>query len=100
MDASKHSGNGASELQKNFTLSTVMAQHMRTPRQQKNYKTMRTLLRHIPSGKYFQSLDKWTIKAQKAHDFKLGSRALKFVAATGFRDMELVLRLETPPRTT
>jgi len=61
---------------------------------------MRTLLRHIPTGKYFESLDKWTTKAQKAHDFKLGARALNFVAATGFRDMELVLRLETPRKFT
>jgi hypothetical protein len=61
-------------------------------------KIMRTLLRHIPTGRYFQSLEKWTVKPQKAHDFRFAERALRFVAATGFRDMELVLTLKTTPK--
>jgi hypothetical protein len=61
---------------------------------------MRTLLRHIPTGRYFQSLEQWTVKPQKAHDFRLATRALKFVAATGFRDMELVLTLESRSKNT
>jgi len=59
---------------------------------------MRTLLRHIPTGRYFQSLEKWTVKPQKAYDFRIAGRALKFVTAAGFRDMELVLTLESRPK--
>ena len=52
---------------------------------------MRTLLRHTPTGQYFQSLDKWTKSSRKAHDFKHIALAVKFVHKTRFPDMELVL---------
>jgi hypothetical protein len=54
---------------------------------------MRTLLRHSPTGQYFQSLEKWTKSARKAHDFRFIERAMRFVSKTGFPDMELVLAL-------
>jgi hypothetical protein len=57
---------------------------------------MRTLIRHIPTGKYFQSLEKWTRHRKKAHDFKFIERAMRFVTKTGFPDMELVLFFERP----
>lgn len=55
---------------------------------------MRTLLRHAPTGQYFQSLEKWTKTARKAHDFKSIALALRFVHKAGFPDMELVLSRE------
>jgi hypothetical protein len=54
---------------------------------------MQTLIRHAPTGKYFQSLEKWTTKRAKAHDFGLIERALRFVSKAGFPDMELVVLL-------
>jgi hypothetical protein len=68
-----------------------MARYVHSPAPEK---TMRTLLKHTPTGRYFQSLEKWTTKAQEAHDFGVITRALKFVSRAGFRDMELVLTLE------
>jgi hypothetical protein len=55
---------------------------------------MRTLLRHQPTGKYFQALDQWTKSPQKAHDFRFIERALRFVTKAGFSDMELILSFE------
>jgi len=57
---------------------------------------MRTLLRHAPTGQYFQSLEKWTRNPGKAHDFGFMARALRFVAKAGFPDMELILSFERP----
>src|SRR5438105_34349 len=57
---------------------------------------MRTLLRHAPTGQYFQSLGNWTTTPQNAHDFRFIARALRFVSKTGFADMELILSLEQP----
>src|SRR5260370_37066084 len=55
---------------------------------------MRTLLRHTPTGQYFQSLEKWTKNSKKAHDFRFFDRAMRFVTKTGFPDMELILSFE------
>jgi hypothetical protein len=55
---------------------------------------MRTLLRHTPSGKYFQSLEKWTSNPKKAHDFGLIARAVRFAIKAGFPQMELVLTFD------
>jgi len=55
---------------------------------------MRTLLRHAPTGQYFQSLEKWTKIPEKAHDFGLIARALRFVTKAGFADMELILAFD------
>ncbi len=57
---------------------------------------MRTLLRHIPSGKYFQSLEKWTSDPKKAHDFRLIARAVRFSTKARFPQMELVLSFNRP----
>jgi hypothetical protein len=59
---------------------------------------MRTLLRHTPSGKYFQSLEKWTSDPKKAHDFGLIARALRFAIKAGFPQMELVLTFAPPKK--
>jgi hypothetical protein len=55
---------------------------------------MRTLLKHAPSGQYFQSLEKWTSDPSAAHDFQNIGRALRFVRKAGFADMELVVSFE------
>ena len=55
---------------------------------------MKTLLRHAPTGQYFQALEKWTVNPGKAYDFKFVGRALRFVEKAGFRGMELVLSLD------
>jgi hypothetical protein len=55
---------------------------------------MKTLLRHAPTGQYFESLEKWTPNPGNAYDFQLVSRALRFVEKARFRGMELVLSLD------
>jgi hypothetical protein len=50
---------------------------------------MRTLLRKIASGLYFQGPDKWTADPAEALDFKAIDRALKFVETWGLKDVEL-----------
>ena len=55
---------------------------------------MRTLLRNIRTGQYFQSLEKWTSNPDEAHDFKHLGRAMKFAVKAGFTDMELVVAFD------
>ena len=61
---------------------------------------MRTLLHHIPTGQYFQSLEKWTSSPKEAHDFKFMGRVLRFVTRAGFSDMEVILSLDKCKRGT
>jgi len=61
---------------------------------------MRTLLRHKPTGQYFQSLEKWTTSPNNAHDFGLIARALRFINKTGFANMELILKFDRPDQAT
>ncbi len=51
---------------------------------------MRTLLRKIPSGLYFQGPDKWTNDPSKALNFKSINRALRFIEIWSMKDVELV----------
>lgn len=55
---------------------------------------MRTLLRHIATGRYFQALDKWTLEESLAHNFRRLPTLLRLVEGTGWRGMELVIRLD------
>ena len=55
---------------------------------------MKTILRHMSSGKYFQALNKWTSNPAKAHDFHGVGPAFWFAHKAGFPDMELVISLE------
>ena len=50
---------------------------------------MRTLLRNVKNGLYFQGPDRWTEDLAKAHDFKLIDRALKFVERWRLAHVEL-----------
>ena len=50
---------------------------------------MRTLLRKIPSGLYFQGPDRWTSDPMKALNFKSIDRALRFIETWSLKDVEL-----------
>lgn len=50
---------------------------------------MRTLLRNMSTGLYFQGPDRWTTDPGEAHNFKAIDRALNFVQQWRLRDMEL-----------
>jgi hypothetical protein len=57
---------------------------------------MKTLLRHTSTGKYFQSLDKWTSDMENAHDFGAVRRGIRFAQKIGIPDLELVVSVEEP----
>ena len=48
--------------------------------------TMKTLLRHTPTGKYFQSVEKWTCERE----------AMKFVRKARLPGLELILSFDSP----
>ncbi len=50
---------------------------------------MRTLLRSVSTGLYFQGPDQWTQDPAQAHNFKLIDRALDFVQRWKLHDVEL-----------
>ena len=54
---------------------------------------MKTLLRNISTGFYFQGRDNWTAFADKALDFKSTERVIRFVRDTAVDTMELELLL-------
>jgi hypothetical protein len=58
--------------------------------------TMKTLLRDIATGQYFQSLDKWTRERADAHDFGLIATATKFARKAHIPGLELVLSFDSP----
>ena len=57
---------------------------------------MRTFLRHITTGHYFQSLEKWTLDRDDAYDFGIISKAMKVAHKIRIPDLELVLSLDGP----
>ena len=57
---------------------------------------MRTFLRHMATGQYFQSLEKWTFDRDDAYDFGLVSRAMKIAHKLHIPDLELVLSFDGP----
>ena len=50
---------------------------------------MKTLLRKISTGAYFQGPDQWTGDPGKAHNFKMIDRAIEFVDRWQLHDVEL-----------
>ena len=58
--------------------------------------TMKTLLRHIATGRYFQSLEKWTLERDDAHDFGLIATATKFARKAHITGLELILSFDSP----
>jgi hypothetical protein len=57
-------------------------------------KRMRTLLRRVSTGLYFQGPDRWTGNPAEAHNFKLIDHALHFVEKWHLEDMELAFAFE------
>ncbi len=50
---------------------------------------MKTLLRNTATGLYFEGPDRWTSNPDRALDFKMIDRAIKFIETWSLRDMEL-----------
>jgi hypothetical protein len=50
---------------------------------------MKTLLRNVSTGLYFQGPDKWTSDPGEAHNFKEIDRALGFVEQWKLKDVEV-----------
>ena len=50
---------------------------------------MRTVLRKVHNGLYFQGPDQWTNNPAQAFDFKLIDRALQFVEKWELKDVEV-----------
>jgi hypothetical protein len=52
---------------------------------------MRTLLRHMATGQYFQSVEKWTPDRDDAYDFGVLAKAVKVARKIRIPGLELVL---------
>ena len=50
---------------------------------------MKTILRNVSTGLYFQGPDQWTSDPAKAHNFKVIDRALQFVERWKLKNVEL-----------
>jgi hypothetical protein len=57
---------------------------------------MKTILRNIRNGTYFQGLADWTRDQAAAFDFKTPERALRFVRDARLKKVELVFAFEDP----
>jgi hypothetical protein len=57
---------------------------------------MKTLLRKIPSGLYFQGPDQWTNNPSEGFNFKSIDRALQFIETWGLKDVELAFAFNRP----
>jgi hypothetical protein len=55
---------------------------------------MRTLLRRISTGLYFQGPDRWTENPAEAHNFKMIDLAVDFVEKWHLKDMELAFAFD------
>ena len=61
---------------------------------------MRTLLRKIPTGQYFQGPDQWTSNPSEGLNFKSIDRALEFIKTWGLKDVELAFAFSGPASVT
>jgi hypothetical protein len=61
---------------------------------------MRTLLRKVSSGLFFQGPGKWTNNPAEAKDFKLIDRALTFIDTWHLEEVELVFAFRDRPNVT
>ena len=50
---------------------------------------MRTLLRKVSTGLYFQGPGQWTSDPTEAHNFKMIDRAVEFIEKWKLKDVEL-----------
>ena len=60
---------------------------------------MRTFLRHMATGHYFRSPEKWTLDRDEAFDFGIVSKAMKVAHKLRIRELELVLSFDDPEQT-
>jgi hypothetical protein len=57
---------------------------------------MKTILRNLRNGTYFQGIEDWTTNPSQAFDFKGTDRAIRFVRDAGLKHMEVVFAFEDP----
>ena len=57
-------------------------------------KKMRTLLRKVSTGLYFEGPDRWTSSPARAHNFKMIDRAIEFVERWKLKDMEIAFAFD------
>jgi hypothetical protein len=57
-------------------------------------KKMRTLLRKVSTGLYFQGPDQWTSDPGQAHNFKMIDLAIEFVDRWHLHDLELAFAFD------
>ncbi len=57
---------------------------------------MKTLLRRVSNGLYFQGPDQWTSNPAQAHNFKQIDRAIAFVDRWQLQDVELAFAFDDP----
>lgn len=55
---------------------------------------MKTLLRKVSDGLYFQGPDQWTNNPSQAHNFKMIDRALDFIERWKLKDVELAFAFD------
>jgi hypothetical protein len=55
---------------------------------------MKTLLRKVSTGLYYQGPDQWTHNPANAHNFKMIDRALDFVRKWKLTDMEIAFAFD------
>ncbi len=55
---------------------------------------MRTLLRKVSTGLYFQGPDRWTSEPTEAHNFKLIDRAMQFIEHWKLQDVEIAFAFQ------
>lgn len=60
---------------------------------------MKTLLRDVSSGCYFEGPGKWTSNPRAAFDFKMIDRALRFVQAWHLENVEIAFAFESEVKT-
>jgi hypothetical protein len=61
---------------------------------------MRTLLRKVSTGLYFQGPDQWTRKPGEAHNFKMIDHAVQFVQRWKLQDVELAFAFDDEKKVT
>ncbi len=57
-------------------------------------RNMKTLLRRVSSGLYYQGPDQWTSNPARAHNFRMIDRALDFVKQWHLNDIELAFAFD------
>ncbi len=61
---------------------------------------MRTILRNVADGRYFEAPDRWTGNHRKAFNFKSIDRALRFIERWHLQDVEIAFAFGDRPQVT